>query len=335
MTDTVIELAEQFKAALARQDMAAERRLITAYRGLWATIREKADALILEISTLEEPTPGQVQRLKRYGALMEDIRQELGRFGTYARVEMSTAAREAIRMGEGNARILTAAQLGNAQLASQLNRLNPEAIERLLGFLSSDGALFKRLDKLSGWTAQQVADAILEGVALGKGPRATAKLLSKSLMDGVTEKMGMALTDALRMMRTVQLYSYREANRASYIANSDVVRGWIWYADLAKACASCIAMHGTEHGLDEVLDDHFNGGCAALPLVIGAKNDIESGADWFANQSEAYQKQTLGEGKYEAWKDGKFEFSQLSSEKHNDVYGMMRVETSLADLLSQ
>lgn len=272
MSDTVIQLAEQFKTALAKQDLAAERRLINAYRGLWATIREKADALILEIGTLENATPAQVQRLKRYGALMEDIRQELGRFGTYARVEMTTAAREAIRMGEGNARILTAAQLGNAQLASQLNRLNPEAIERLLGFLSPTGNLFKRLDKLSGWTAQQVADAILEGVALGKGPRATAKLLSKTLMDGVTQHMGMALTDSLRMMRTVQLYSYREANRASYIANDDVVKGWIWFADVAKACPACMAMHGTIHEHSEVLDDHHNGGCLVPETLVSGLN---------------------------------------------------------------
>lgn len=335
MSDTVIELAEQFKAALARQDLAAERRLITTYRGLWATIREKADALILEIGTLENATPAQVQRLKRYGALMEDIRQELGRFGTYARVEMTIAAREAIRMGEGNARILTAAQLGNAQLASQLNRLNPEAIERLLGFLSSDGALFKRLDKLSGWTAQQVADAILEGVALGKGPRATARLLSKTLMDGVTQHMGMALTDSLRMMRTVQLYSYREANRASYIANDDVVKGWIWFADVAKACPACMAMHGTEHPLTERLDDHHNGGCAELPLVIGAKNDIPSGESVFRELSEAEQKQRMGPEKWQAWQDGKFDFSQLATTHTDDVYGEMKSVTSLKDLLGE
>ena len=325
MTDTVIELAEKFKAALAKQDLAAERRLIAAYRGLWATIKEKADALILEISTLETMTPAQIQRMTRYGALMDSIRQELGRFGTYGRVEMSTAAREAIRLGEGNARILTAAQLGNAQLATRLNRLNPQAIESLLGFLSPGGNLFKRLDKLPGFTAQQVADAILEGVGLGRGPKDIAR--------GITKAFGMALTDSLRMMRTVQLYSYREANRASYIANQDVVPQWIWFADVAKACPACMAMHGTVHEHSETLDDHHNGGCAMLPLVIGAKNDIPSGESVFRQLSEAEQKQRLGAEKWQAWQDGKFEFGQLATTHTDEVYGQMRSVASLKDLL--
>lgn len=260
MTDTVIELADKFKTALSRNDMAAQRRLITAYKGLWATIKEKVDNLILEISTLEEPTPAQIQRLKRYGILLDDIREELARYSAYTQVELSTAAREAIRLGEGNARLLTAASLGDAALASQLNRINPVAIEKLLGFLTPGGELFKRLDGMPNYTADQVANAILEGVGLGKNPKAIAKAITKTF--------GMALTDSMRTTRTVQLWAYREANRASYLANSDVVRGWIWYADVAKACPACMAMHGTEHGMDESLDDHFNGGCLVPETLV-------------------------------------------------------------------
>ena len=325
MTDTVIELAEKFKTALSRNDLAAERRLITAYKGLWATIKEKADALILEISTTEEMTVAQLHKMKRYGALLEDIQKELTRYGAYSQVEMTTAAREAIRLGEGNARILTAAQLGDAALATQLVRINPLAIEKLLGFLSPEGELFKRLDKLPGVSAERVANAIVEGVGLGRGPKDIAR--------AITQQMGMALTDSLRMTRTAQLYAYREANRASYIANSDVVKGWIWYADLAVACPSCVAMHGTEHSLDETLADHWNGGCSSVPLVIGAKNDIPTGESLFRDLPEAEQKQRMGPEKWQAWQDGKFEFSQLAGTHTDAVYGEMRSVASLKDLI--
>jgi len=327
LTDTVIELAEKFKAALSRNDLQAERRLITAYKGLWATIKEKADALILEIRLTEDLTPAQLRKMARYGALLEDIQTELSRYGAYSRVEMTTAAREAIRLGEGNARILTAAQLGDVALATQLNRINPLAIEKLLGFLSPDGELFKRLDKLPKVSADRVAAAIVEGVGLGKNPKDIAR--------AITKQLGMALTDSLRMTRTVQLYAYREANHASYLANSDVVKGWIWFADLAKACPACMAMHGTEHPMTEHLNDHHNGGCAELPLVIGAKNDIPTGESLFRNLPEAEQKQRMGAEKWQAWQDGKFEFGQLAGTHTDDVYGDMRSVASLKDLVGE
>ena len=325
MTDTVIELAEKFKTALSRNDLAAQRRLITAYRGLWATIKEKVDNLILEISMLEEPTPAQIQRLKRYGILLDGIRDELTRYQAFTQIEMSTAAREAIRLGEGNARILVAASLGDTAIAAKLTRINPVAIEKLLGFLTPEGALFKRLEKLAGVTAERVANAIVEGVGLGKNPKDIAR--------AITKQIGMALTDSMRMTRTVQLWSYREANRASYLANDDVVKGWIWFADTTNACPACMAMHGTEHGLDESLDDHFNGGCAELPLVIGAKNDIPSGESVFSQLSEAEQKARLGADKWQAWQDGKFSFDQLATQHSDEVYGHMRSETPLWELL--
>lgn len=333
MTDTVIELAEQYKRALIAKDLQAEKRLISAYQGLYARVRDLADALVLEIAGSEEMTPAQVQRTKRFGELMTRINSEMADYSAFTKVEMSTAAREAIRMGEANARSLIGMSIGDAALAGKFNALNPAVIEKLLGFLDPSGPLYDKLSKLGGWTADQVSQAIIEGVGLGKNPRTTAGMLTKTLKDGITERLGMGLTDSLRMMRTVQLYSYREANRASYVANNDVVKGWIWYADLAGACPSCVAMHGTEHPLTETLDDHHNGRCAMLPLVIGAKNDIQSGADWFEKQSEQYQRKELGDAKYEAWKGGAFKFGELSTTRQDDVYGEMRTTAPLWELL--
>jgi hypothetical protein len=61
----------------------------------------------------------------------------------------------------------------------------------------------------------------------------------------------------------------------------------------------------------------------------------ETGEDWFNKQDEATQKQIMGDAKYEAWKEGKFEFGQLSSEHTDDVYGLMRGETPLKDLIGK
>lgn len=325
MPDDVLTLADQFRRALVANDVAAEKRLIAAYQGLYARVRDLADALVLEIAKDENMTPAQVRRLERYGRLLKTVESELTDYQAFAKTEMSIAAREAIRMGEANARALVAIAFGDKQLAARFNVLNTAVIEQLLGFLSPEGELYKRLALLPKFTADQVANAILEGVGLGKNPRTIAR--------GLTDAFGMGLTDSMRMMRTVQIYSYREANLASYRANSDVVQKWIWYANLATACPSCIAMHGSVHELSEHLNDHHNGHCAPLPLVIGAKNDITAGADWFAQQPEAYQRQTLGKSKFEAWKGGAFQFGDLVTTHNDAVYGEMRTTAPLWQLL--
>ena len=43
----------------------------------------------------------------------------------------------------------------------------------------------------------------------------------------------------------------------------------------------------------------------------------------------------MGAGKYDAWKDGKFDFNALSKEHENDVFGLMRSETPLKDLIGE
>lgn len=324
----VIEYAEKFKSALIAKDLQSERRLIQAYRGIYATIRAEVDALVLAIAQTDEMTPGQVARMRRYGQLLADVEQQLTGYSAFTRNEMGEAAKIAVRMGADDARVLAAVSLGDAQFAAQLRGLAPEAIEQLLGFLDPAGPLYQRLGNLPKYTAEQVSRAILDGVGLGRNPRAIAREITRSL--------GMGLTESLRMTRTVQIYAYREAARANYLANSDVVTGWIWYADLSGACPACVAMHGTQHALNERLNDHHNGRCTMLPLTIGSTNPLEgAGEQYFKGLPEAQQKALLGPGKYDAYKAGKFSFSQLATTHTDEVYGEMRSVASLSSLLGE
>ena len=102
-----------------------------------------------------------------------------------------------------------------------------------------------------------------------------------------------------------------------------------------STCASCVVMHGTFHTLDETLDDHYNGRCAMLPVVKGFPRVLEEGAGeaWFREQPEATQRGILGPGRLDAWNNELFEFSRLSNQVNDDVYGTMRVEAALRDLI--
>jgi len=140
------------------------------------------------------------------------------------------------------------------------------------------------------------------------------------------------------MVRTAQLYSYREASRATYLANSGVVEGWYWSAfHSPSTCMSCIVMDGSFHPNTETLNDHYNGRCAMIPKVKGFPPAIDkgSGQSWFKGQTPEIQKQMMGAKKWDAWKAGKFDLEDISKMVDDPVYGSMRVETSLKDLIGK
>ena len=325
----IIADAARFRKALLAQDLAVQRRLITTYQSIYSGMQDKITLLADEITKRGKMTASEAVRLARYKSLMTEIEQQTQGYSVYLKTELSTAARAALAQGVKDAKYITStAMVSNGDItAYSLKTLDPRVIEQLLGFLSPDGALYKRIDQLPGWTAQQVSDSILDGVALGKNPATIAA--------GITKSMGVALTDSMRMVRTSQLWAYREASRATYAANSDVVEGWIWHSALdSRTCPSCIAMHGTKHPLSEPLNDHYNGRCAMVPItILNPDPQIETGEEWFNRQPESEQRQILGKGRFEAWRDGKFQLSEISKDQRDDVYGIMRTAAPLKELV--
>jgi hypothetical protein len=283
----------------------------------------------LQIANLETPTKAAVRKLASYQSLVTEINKELTKFQGYAGTVMQQAANDAVTLGTRNAKLLTLAD--NPALSAVWRNLNPRAVETLVSYFSEGSALMKRLDKLAGENDLNVANTIIDNVALGKNPKTIAGLIRSSLGGG--------LTDALRMTRTVQIWSYRESSRAAYVANSDIVKKWIWYSALdPNSCASCIAMHGTEHDVSETLNDHHNGLCVAIPMVIGAKNPLggeDAGKKFFDSLQESQQRKYMGDTKFEAYQANKFEFSQLSTTTNNDVFGDMRTVTPLKELIGE
>jgi hypothetical protein len=245
---------------------------------------------------------------------------------------MSSEAQALINQAGQDARSLIATALGtnDAKVLAMIKMLNPAVVETLLGFLDPKGTLFSYWTTSAGEdVAKRISQTIIDAVGMGKNPRVLAWMIQGDL--------GGNLTSALRTARTVQLWSYREASRANYVANNDVVTGWMWNTNLdGSACASCVAQHGSVHPLDEPLDDHWCGRCFATPITILNPNpDRQTGEEWFKEQDEATQKGILGPGKYEALKAGQFEFSQLSRQVQDAAFGTMRVETPLKDLITQ
>lgn len=322
----VITATQQYQAALDRESQREMRALIDEYTRMYKRLQDKIDLLVLSAGG-RPMTEAQIYRLDRYQDLTRQIEQELIEYQSLVTRTTRATVDSGLVSGERDARRLLSVTVGGDEsIVARFNRLPVGAIKTLTGFLDDDSDLYKRIKLLAPTTFDIVRQRMIEGIGLGYNPKKIARMIQ----DG----FGQGLTDALRTVRTAQIWAYREANRAVYTANSDVVKGWVWYAALDDlTCMSCVAQHGSEHPLDEPLDDHYNGRCVALPLTVFGNPVDEKGVSWFEKMGEVQQRAMMGTGKYEAWKAGQFDVSQMSAQRPVDVYGNMHFEASMKELL--
>lgn len=320
---TVSELAKTFRDATDRQDAIALGQLAKTYAQLYERMQGKLDSLLLATSQLTNPTRGQVARLSQYKGLMSALEAELTKYSAFLELEIKANSMDAVKLAVKQ----TSAYLRAAGYASPKS-LPVKTIYNMLGFLKEGSPLYDRIGMLSGYHTQRVADALLEGIAFGYNPAKTA-----SMFEAV---MGGGLTDAMRLSRTTQLYASREASRASYMANSDVIEGWEWITSLdTDTCMACAVEHGTIHPLDESMSSHYNCRCTSAPVVKGYSDRDQLGVDWFKGLSESQQEKMMGSSAFEGWKSGAFNLEDMVTRNHDDVYGDMLATVPLSKLVGR
>ena len=322
MANNLPQLAKRQRAEMLAEDEKNLEAIARAYALMYDRLAGDVEALTLAMESADEPmTRREVEALPQYKRLVRRGKEELDKFTAYLETALGAAAAGAIALG-----LAHSSGLISSLTDQKFTGLDRGVMPQLLKYLDPDGPLYKRLQELTGATVDRVTQTILDGVSSGYNPRKIAGMIRDSFGGG--------LTDSLRNVRTVQLYSYRDSARANYMASDGLVSGWVWFAELdADVCLSCVAMHGSVHSLDETLDDHYNGRCAALPYIEGLTGEIETGQSWFESLSDEEQVTMMGNEKHGAYKDGKFEFSQLSKQYETPVYGLMRSETPLIDLI--
>jgi len=338
----IIEAANKFKAGLLARERQSATRLVKAYGRIYRGLQEQVQVLLNKMLAVERPTRGQLYQMARLRALQRQIVAEMEHYGTIVENEVTLGAQEAIAQALSDSEKLTQLALPgiptlDAQIMAQWNRLHVDAIEQAMAFLGDGSPLQARWAAQMGEeVAKEVAEAMIQGVALGWNPKRIARAVRK--------QFGQGLNWALRNTRTVQIWAYREATRMSYLANAHIVRSWTWVSALDnRTCLACIAEHGTIHPLSEPLNDHYNGRCVAVPNTVtyrdlGLDVDVEpltvgGGEDWFRAQPELVQRKMMGPSKWAAWRAGAFRFDDLITTSPDPVYGEIVGEASLVGML--
>lgn len=325
----VYDIALEFRAALLRQDADAAKALVRSYGLAYAKISQSLASLLTRIEAArarKEPVDqAWLLREERYVALLEQIRAEMNRFAKFANKEITTAQQTAI-------------QLSQQAFASQMslfgvdnfNRLSTNAIEAMVGMAGDGSPLADLLRPLGQSANRQVRDALVNGIAVGQSPRKTAAQIRDALAGDLTRALTIARTETMR--------AYREASRATYQQNEDVVEGWMWIAKLdTRCCALCWAMHGQVFPLSEPFGTHVNDRCTMAPKtksIPGVPDlpSIEKGIERFAKLSEAEQEQILGKAKFAAYKAGRFTLSDIVGTAIHLRWGKIRFVKALAEI---
>lgn len=257
----------QFRRALLQKERAAASEMVRVYGEAWQRIQAELVHLDVEYKALlaagQKPDRAWIYQQARMQAMRSQIENELHRNTEYAYETVRREQAAAIASAEEHAEVLTRRALGRAPagVSVQWNRIPTGAVEQMIGMGQADSPLRLLLAEIAPRGAQAAMDVLIQGMLLGKNPRALAPQLRAVL--------GGELFRSLRIARTETLRAYREATRLSYKANDDIVEGWIWHSAADKrTCGSCWAMHGTVHKLEERLDDHPSGRCLTPGTVV-------------------------------------------------------------------
>src|ERR1051325_3279786 len=194
--------------ALARQT----RALLAVIRRLDGRIKALAEAV----------GTGSPLRLAEYRAIRAQAIDALRRFAVEGAEVIEAAQAANLEAALDETGELVAAQFPRgvtwgwlASFGVEWLQLDPDALAFMVGRMSSGAPLRKYLEaRLVRGTIAGVANTLTTGVL--DNPRVTARALRTSFAGGMAQ--------ALRITRTETLEVYRSAARASYVANSRLVK---------------------------------------------------------------------------------------------------------------
>src|SRR5260221_267576 len=334
-----------YRAQLKAREAQAEQALEQAYTQVMSTIRPMLDQLYQQISDKldagEEIPLSWLYERNRLEAITAYIQGQINHFGMLAQMQVGQLQQQAVHIGQQAAQWLLQATVPTG-IQWSFGIPSPSALIQFIGATQAGSPTADLFSGFGAEAAQGVKNALITGLTLGYNPRDIAPQVQQAL--------GISRNRALTISRTEMIRSYRGANLETFKANDDVVDGWIWNCALDRtSCSACVAMHGTEHSLDEMLDEHPNGRCSMIPKtkswadILGplgidtsdipdTSSDIQSGSEWVDVHSEATQRAILGP-KYEAWSNGDFSLDDIVGHSSDPVWGDSIYERPLKDLV--
>ncbi len=321
----VVRMAREFKRGLLRGEEAHQFLMAQRYLQVEQRLQDKIVALADRIALIRaagnEPSLGMLYRLDRWQALEKQMLSELASFNGWALERIRERQAELGREG-----IEHAAELLRAVgLSATFDTLPASAVEAMVGMVGSGAPLTDLLAESYPQTADAIAQAIIDGVALGRSPEVVAR-------EAAAAGLGIPLDRAFLIARTEELRAYRTASQMQYTAAG--VTQYRRLATLDEAtCIGCLAADGELMDNAEVFDAHPACRCTGVPIVEEATTpEWQSAEDWFNEQDSETQANIMGAGRLDAYESGAASWGDMWTRVDDPVWGGSIVPTNVRDL---
>jgi hypothetical protein len=225
-----------------------------------------------------------------------------------------------------------------AQLGVRWNSADPEVINELVGFVENP-AWADELAKYGDDVAKVIREQAITGVANGWGPVRIANAITRRIQGlpssgDVARVAGVSESQAVNMMRTLQMQSFRSAQTINRMQNADILDSQIRIAALDdRTCLACISLHGETLEINERIDDHHQGRCTSIPVVKGRPRSVQSGQEWWDGLSPSQQLGNRSGASVRSLQDGATTLPEFVLPYEDKVFGDMLRENSLKGVL--
>lgn len=348
----VYALAAQFRNQLLRRDARAGAELLSAYNVAFDSIQEELTNIARQLGASKtDASPSLFSQQQKLRALQQQVVDAINDLGQQAatittrdqRTAALTAPQQAARLvkaateatGEASAAVMT------AEASGAFNRLPADVIREVVG-VSAKGSpvqdMFAAIARDLGLeTGERIKRAMVQGITLGWSPDRIAHLVRREAdARGGNPKRNPAVVRRLHgAVRNETLRAYREATRATYLENGDVVQRWRWVSRRSPTtCIVCWSQDGKTFPLNTPFASHQNCRCVQTPVLADEKQDYVTGPEAFAKLEEGVQRDILGESAFNSLRNGEIggidDFVELRT---SAKWGSSRARRSLEEVL--
>jgi SPP1 gp7 family putative phage head morphogenesis protein len=265
-------------------------------------------------------------KLERYQALLGQLDVEVAKYVDWGVLEIIDRERLLGQLGIQHA--VESVQLALVEAGKGMgeffNRVPISAVEKMVG-MTAGGPLEGLLSEAYPLAAEQMTQALIEGVALGLPPGEVAKRMADGMAAGLNRCTVIARTEILRV--------YRETSRQQYEESGAVERFERLATRQPNTCMACIALDGEIYLTKELMNVHPLDRCTMLPLVRGVpRPERELASEWFERQDSDLQKEMMGPGRHKLYKEGKIDLPDLVTKTEHPVWGPSVGVTPLKNL---
>lgn len=311
-----VAIANQFRAELQAQNASAMAELTKRWRTVEVALKAEMEALAFQMSQAKADgqtvSESQLYANERYQALLVQLQRELAKYNADAAAIIQSQQLSFASMGAEQA---TAWLRYSGAIQGSFNQLGSGAFENIAALARADNPLALLLSNAYPETAKAITDALLSGLALGKNPRITARMM-------VNDGLATSLNHALLLNRDQSIRASRLAALQQY-QTSGLVVAYKRICAKRNSCIACLLTDGQFYPLTQPFHAHCQCRCGCIPILKNNHREItwQTGKTWLEAQSSQEQREILGTQRYTLWKTGHVRLEDFVSIKHSEVWG--------------